>query len=54
MEDYVFIKIVETEVNNNHNKTNKISNKCDLKTIYFYKVGITDHNDILITKDMPT
>ena len=50
IEDYVFIKIVETEENNNNN--NNINfDKCNFETIYFYKVGITDHNDVPITKE---
>ena len=47
IEDYVFTKIVETEENNN-----KINfDKCNFETIHFYKVGTTDHNDVLITKE---
>ena len=47
MEDNVFIKIVEIEENNN----NINFDKCYIKTIHFYKAGITDHNDVPITKE---
>ena len=47
MEDYIFIKIVEMEENNN----NINFDKCNFETIHFYKVGTAEHDNVPITKE---